>query len=234
MAGSAFQWELIDHRLVALKLTNLAEEMSKSTRSEIGQIRVNNVGNSNSQTVPSQIIAMHLRRIEESIEKTYKIYCEVWEKQGHEKTAEFIRAVSSHVIPTITSARTMSVISQLSQERARTGIHIELHNARMESFKRSVSRLAARWSRKLEIEARECAHSEKATPRSAHREQDERETNQPIESETLTPGLTVTSGTKLPTPHAANGSPNWVGRGYTKVLRNWLGRSGHSPLVCQV
>jgi len=204
---------------------------SMSTRAEIGQIRFNNTGNSNSQTVPSQIIAMHLRRTDESIEKTYKIYCEVWEKQGHEKTAEFIRAVSSHVIPIITSARKMSVISQLSQERARTGAHIELHNARVERFKRSISRLAARWSRKLEIEARECAHSEKATPRSAHRGQDEREANQPRESESSTTGLTATSATKLPTPHAANVSPNWVGlyEGFAELAREERALSPRVP-----
>jgi hypothetical protein len=162
MSDGKFHWDLIDHRLVALKLTNLAEEMSESTRAEIGQIRLNNIGNNNSQAVPTQIIAMHLRRTEESIEETYRAYCEVWEKQGHEKSADFIRAVSNHAIPTIISARTLSVVSQLSQERARTGTHIEPHNARMESFKRSMSLLAARWARKLEIEARECAHSERA------------------------------------------------------------------------
>jgi hypothetical protein len=60
MADGTFHWELIDHRLVGLKLTNLAEEESESIRAEIGQIQFDNIGNSNSQTVPSQIIAMHL------------------------------------------------------------------------------------------------------------------------------------------------------------------------------
>lgn len=163
MADGAFHWELIDHRLVGLKLVNLAEEESESIRAEIGQIQFDNIGNSNSQAVPSQIIAMHLRRTEESIEKTYRIYCEVWEMQGHKKTAEFVRAVSSHVIPIIISARTGSVISQLSSQLARTGSQIEPHNARMPSFKQSMSRLAARCASNLEIEARECEHSERAS-----------------------------------------------------------------------
>jgi hypothetical protein len=80
--------------------------MHESIRAEIGQIEFDNIGNSNSQTVPSQIIAIHLRRTDEWIEKNYRAYCEVWEKQGHHKTAAFIRAVSSHVIPMIISART--------------------------------------------------------------------------------------------------------------------------------
>ena len=162
MADGTFHWELIDHRLVGSKLTNLAEEMSESIRAEIGQIQFDNIGNSNSQTVRSQMIAMHLRRTDEWIEKTYNAYCEVWEKQGHPKTAAFIRAVSSHAIATIISARTNAVVAELSARRARTGSQIEPHNARIESFKRSMSRLAARWARKLEIEARECAHSEMA------------------------------------------------------------------------
>jgi len=48
----------------------------------------------------------------------------------------------------------------LSAERARTGSHVDLHNARMEAFKQSMSRLAGRWTRRFEIEARECEHSE--------------------------------------------------------------------------
>ncbi len=84
---------------VGLKLTNLAEEMDESIRAEIGQIQFDNIGNSNSQAVPSLIIAMHLRRTEESIEKTYRTYCEVWEKQGGKKTADFVRAVSSERDP---------------------------------------------------------------------------------------------------------------------------------------
>ncbi len=175
MSDGKFDWDLIDHRLVALKLTNLAEEMHESTRAEIGQIEFNNIGNSNSQAVPTQIIAMHLRHTEEWIEKEYMIYCEVWEKQGHKKTAEFVRAVSSHVIPTTISARTNSVISGLSVQRARTASPVEPHNARMTSFKQSMSRLAARWSRKLEIEARECAHSERASRSNQQSRFDQRE-----------------------------------------------------------
>src|SRR5271170_4132441 len=175
MSDGKFHWDLIDHRLVALKLTNRAEEMSESTRAEIGQIRFNNIGGNNSQAVPTQIIAMHLRRTEESIEETYRAYCEVWEKQGHEKSADFIRTVSSHAIPTIIAARTRSVISQLSQECARTGAPIEPHNARMETFKRSMSGLAARWARKLEIEAKECEHSDSASRSNQQNRFDQRE-----------------------------------------------------------
>src|ERR1019366_50869 len=175
MADDKSHWGLIDHALVGLKLTNLAEEMHESIRAEIGQIQFDNLGNSNSQAVPTLIIAMHLRRTDEWIEETYRAYCDGWEKQGHQKTADFIRAVSSHAIPTIISARTGAVISQLSGQRARTASLIEPHNARMVSFKQSMSRLAARWARKLEIEAKECEHSESRSRGKQHNEFDQRE-----------------------------------------------------------
>ena len=71
-----------------------------------------------------------------------------------------MRAVSAHLIPVIISARKGAVVSQLSSERARTGSLLEPHKARITSFERSTQRLAARWTRKLEIEARECEHAE--------------------------------------------------------------------------
>jgi hypothetical protein len=175
MADGKFYWGLIDHALVGLKLTNLAEEMHESIRAEIGQIQFDNLGNSNSQAIPTLIIAMHLRRTDECIEETYRAYCEVWEKQGGKKTADFIRAVSANAIPVIISARTNAVIAELSGQCARTGSPTGPHNARMESFKSSMSRLAARWVRKLEIEARECEHSESASRSNQHDGFDRRE-----------------------------------------------------------
>lgn len=175
MADDESHWGLIDHALVGLKLTNLAEEMHQSIRAEIGQIQFANLGNSNSQAVPSLTLAMQLRRTDEWIEKTYGAYCEVWEKQGHQKSADFIRAVCAHAIPVIISARTNSVIAGLSGQQARTNSPIEPHNARINSFRQSMSRLAARWARKLEIEAKECEHSESVSRGKQHNEFDQRE-----------------------------------------------------------
>ena len=175
MADDESHWGLIDHALVGLKLTNLAEEMHQSIRAEIGQIQFDNLGNSNSQAVPTLTLAMQLRRTNEWIEKTYGAYCEVWEKQEHQKTADFVRAVSAHAIPVIISARTNSVIAGLSGQQARTNSPIEPHNARINSFRQSMSQLAARWARKLEIEARECEHSESASRSNQHEGFDQRE-----------------------------------------------------------
>jgi hypothetical protein len=159
MSTVAEAWGLIDHALVRLKTTELAQEMHKSIKAEENQIRFDNRHNQNSQAVPSLLLPMHERRIDEHIEKTYELYCEVWEKQGYPKTAEFVRAISAHVVPVIIGARKGAVIAQLSMERARTAGLLEPHKARIASFEQSMQRLAAHWARKLEIEARESEHA---------------------------------------------------------------------------
>jgi hypothetical protein len=48
-----FRWEDIDHSLVRLRLIDLAEEMHRQIQADEGQIRFENRGNMNSNTVPS-------------------------------------------------------------------------------------------------------------------------------------------------------------------------------------
>jgi len=203
MGDDTFAWSLVDHTLVGLKLSALSEEIRRSITDEERQIRFDNRLNRNSQAVPSLLVQMHERRTDEWAEKTYRVYCDVWEKQGYRKTAEFVRAVSAHAIPVIVAARTGAVISQLSAERQRTGSVMEPHNARMASFKQSMERLADRWARKLKIEARECEHAESAARRNAHREHDERPTNRPAhegpKSEMKTAGRIHATATELRT-----------------------------------
>ena len=214
MGDDTFAWDLIDHTLVGLKLLDLSVEMRKSIDTEERQIRFDNRHNQNSQAVPSLLVQMQELRTDEWAEKTYTIYCDVWEKQGYKKTADFVRAVSAHAIPVIIAARTTAVIAQLSGERERTGSVMGPHDARMATFKRDMQRLADRWARKLKIEARECEHAESAMRRNAYREHDERETyqspNDGLKPEMKTTERTATSAAKLPAAHAANVSPNWA------------------------
>jgi hypothetical protein len=60
-----FAWNLIDHTLVGLKLSDLSEEMRKSIEDEERQIRDDNRLNQNSQAVPSLLVQMHERRTDE-------------------------------------------------------------------------------------------------------------------------------------------------------------------------
>jgi len=221
MGNDAFHWGLIDHVLVGLKLSEMSEEMRDSINAEEGDIRRDNLHNQNSQTVPTLLIRMYLRRTDEYLEETYKIYCDVWEKQGRTRTAAFIRAVSAHAIPVVIAARTNGVVSHLSGIRARTGALIEPHNARIDSFKQSMQRLARRWVKKLAIEARECEHAESAMRRNQHHEDDQGEN---LGGATLslssarvgrgTPGVAeaplVDINVPVGTNRALNASPNWA------------------------
>ncbi len=119
MGDDTSAWNLIDHTLVGLKLSDLSEEFRKNINAEERQIRFDNRHNRNSQAVPSLLVQMQERRTDKWAEQTYKIYCDVWEKQGYKKTAEFVRAASARAIPPIISSRTTAVISQLSAERER-------------------------------------------------------------------------------------------------------------------
>jgi hypothetical protein len=136
----------------------LSEEMRRSVAAEEAQIRFANLRNENSGTVPTLLLKMHERLVDQWIAKTYEVYCEVWETQGNVKSAEFIRAVSLNAIPLIIAARTTAVVGEFAQANKAMGRSAEPHDARMASFKSSMQRLATRWTRKLEIDARECGH----------------------------------------------------------------------------
>jgi hypothetical protein len=59
-----FKWEDVDHSLVGLKLTNLAEEMHRLTAAEESRIRFENLRNLNSFAVPSRLLEMKERHTE--------------------------------------------------------------------------------------------------------------------------------------------------------------------------
>ena len=95
---SLFQWENIDHSLVSLKLTDLAEKTHSEIRLEEERIRFENRHNLNDNAVPSLILRMKQERADEWARKAYEIYCGVWQTQGHLKSGAFVRAVCSRGI----------------------------------------------------------------------------------------------------------------------------------------
>jgi hypothetical protein len=160
MADSTSPWELIDHVLVNSKLTDLAEVMLDDIAADEIQIRFDNRNNQNRET--TLLLEMHERRIAELVEKTYQIYCEVWEKQGYGKTADFVRAISSNVIEGVIKGRARGVVGNFSRAQIRTNAPAEPLGKRMASFQQKMERLLARWRRQLEIEARECEYATRA------------------------------------------------------------------------
>jgi len=70
---SQFQWEDIDHSLISLRMTNLAEEMHAQTNADENRIRFENLGNANDMVVPSLILEMKQKRADEWTRKVYDL-----------------------------------------------------------------------------------------------------------------------------------------------------------------
>ena len=61
-----FRWEDIDHSLVSLRRTNLAEEMHSQIQADESRIQFENRGNLNGNAVPSLVLKMKQDRADES------------------------------------------------------------------------------------------------------------------------------------------------------------------------
>ncbi len=156
-----FRWEDIDHSLVSLGLTNLAEEMQSQIEADERRIQFENRGNLNGNAVPSLVLKMKQDRADESARRTYEIYCDVWQKQGYMKSAAFVRAVCARGIVPVFRARKGAIAAQFAMFAGRTSFPPALRDATMKGFQLNMQRLEDRWRRRLEIEAKECEHAEK-------------------------------------------------------------------------
>jgi hypothetical protein len=158
---TVFNWKDIDHRLVILKLTDLAEEMRSQIKVDESRIRFENRGNLNRNTVPSLVLKMKRDRADEWAGRVYEIYCNVWQTQGYVKSAAFVRAVYAQgIVPTL-RGRAEAIASEFAGVATRTSFPVELHNAHLQSLRLNMLRLEGRWRRRLEIEAKECEHAER-------------------------------------------------------------------------
>jgi len=155
-----FRWEDIDHSLVRLRLIDLAEEMHRQIQADEGQIRFENRGNMNSNTVPSLVLKMKQERVDEQARRVYEIYCDVWEKQGYVKSAALVRAVYARAVVSVFRARTGAIASEFSRFATRTNFPAAIRDAHLQSLRLNMGRLEDRWRRRVEIEAKECEHAE--------------------------------------------------------------------------
>jgi hypothetical protein len=157
----------VDHELVRLKLSALAEAMHSQIAADERRISAENRLNQNTNAFPSLLLDMKVERTDEWMRKTYEIYCEVWLRQGFEKTAEFIRAVIGKGLMPVLAARTGAIKHEFELFVVRTGFNSELAKAHTKSLQLRMESLGNKWKRQLEIEARETHYSESTTP---HRE----------------------------------------------------------------
>jgi hypothetical protein len=161
---TVFDWEDIDHSLVSLELTDLAEEMHSQISADEARIRFENRHNFNTAAVPSLVLRMKQQRADEWAQKAYDIYCDVWRIQGRTKAASFIRAVSARSIIPMLSARAQAIAQDLVSFSVRTGFPAHLATAKVNGHELRMRRIQERWRRKLEAEAKECEHAEQTLP----------------------------------------------------------------------
>jgi hypothetical protein len=153
----SFRWEDIDDRLVVLKLMNLAEEMRHQIRADKWRIQSESHGDLNRKFL---VLKMEQDRADEWARRAYEIYCEVWQTQGHAKSADFVRAVGARVVMRLLRARTERVAHEFTRF-ARGCFPFALRDAKLNGFRLNMLRLESRWRRRLEIEAKECEHAER-------------------------------------------------------------------------
>jgi helix-turn-helix protein len=156
-----FRWEDIDHSLVSLRLTDLAEEMHSQTRADETRIQFENRGNLNSNAVPSLVLKMKQDRADEWARRVYEIYCDVWQTQGYVKSAGFVRAVYARGIRSVLQARANAIAAEFSMFARRTSLSGALVYAHLQAHRLHMQRLEGRWHRRLEAEAKECDHAER-------------------------------------------------------------------------
>jgi hypothetical protein len=159
-----FRWDGIDHKLVSLRLTDLAEEMRAQIEADERRIRFENHGNLNRNAVPSLVLKMKQDRADDMARSVYEIYCNVWQTQGHAKSAAFLRAVYLHGLVPVLRGRTGGIASEFAMFATRTSFPVELGNAHLQSLRRNMHRLESRWHRRIEIEAKELEHAERTAP----------------------------------------------------------------------
>src|SRR5207248_7475014 len=142
-----FDWEDIDHSLVQLKTTNLAENMRKSLKRDEARIRYKNHGNLNDCAVPTLIFKMKLRNTDRWTRGIYDIYCDVWRTQGYPKSAAFIRAVRSHaIVPTLRS-RANAITGEFTMFAWQTNFSPETRDQMLKNVNLEMERLQSRWVR---------------------------------------------------------------------------------------
>src|SRR5215813_13524536 len=104
-AESSFRWEELDQRLLTPKLQDLAIEMQKKAVDAERQAGYETRQTGNSGGYLPRLLEKQREVTDEWAKRLYEIYCEVWCIQGHEPTADFIRAVGRKAISGLIASR---------------------------------------------------------------------------------------------------------------------------------
>jgi hypothetical protein len=156
-----FRWEDIDHSLVNLKLSESAEDMHRKIKEDERRIQFENRHNLNDGAVPSLVLRMKQKYVDARAQQVYETYCDVWQKQGQVKSADFVRAVFARAIKAAIRARARAIAGEFLRFATRTSFPAKIRDAHLLAHRLEMQRLETRWARRLEAEAKECKHAER-------------------------------------------------------------------------
>src|SRR5438128_7431967 len=147
MPSAAEIWEQLDHHLVKEKWFAANEELREEIAREVNQIYSKNRGNLNSAVIPSQILEMELRKIDEWATRKCSIYREVWLLQGNEISPVFLRTIYAMDIRRLIDQRGSVAAYEAESIASRTGEAKRISDARIQSFRLKVKRMLSKGRR---------------------------------------------------------------------------------------
>jgi hypothetical protein len=144
-----------DQRLANLKLEDLSLEIQRKIAADEGHIRA--IRNGNVATPPARRLEMQIQRTDEWADEIRNIYLDTWQKQGNQKSPEFIRIVLVNAVVELIRTRMATVMGQSALVRQQTRSLQDMLN--LDEFARRMLQLEAKWKRRLEIDATECEYA---------------------------------------------------------------------------
>src|SRR5215470_1569019 len=152
-AKDDFRWEDLDQRLVSLKLADVAERMQKEATDATRKAALETNKSGNSGGYFARLLELQEQITDAWAKALYETYCEVWLIQGHQPTPDFIRAVSRKAVRELIGSRKGAVEESIQLYCARTR-RSSGKSAALAHLTRLTYKLASKWDRRLEAEAR--------------------------------------------------------------------------------
>jgi hypothetical protein len=151
-----FRWEDLDHRLIDLKLSKLAEQMQAAITDDERLVQAETIKKGNSAYFLPAFFEKQEQRTREWARNVYETYCEVWQLQGGTMTLAFVKAVYERAVVPLIAARKGSAESQVMLRATRTG---STHNPQLAAavgqWHRQIQNLRVSLWREFEIETSE-------------------------------------------------------------------------------
>jgi hypothetical protein len=147
-------WKLMDQLLLGERLAAISTEMNAAIATETASLHAEDRKRGNIGYYPAEWVRLEERRADEGAAKVYQACCEVWDLQGHRKCRAFFRAVYDYALRLFLAGRRAAVIGQMQRLEQITQKYGRFQPAAA-SFSRALDKISQRWSRKMDVAARE-------------------------------------------------------------------------------